>query len=238
MVSVSESLNDLQAFLAKTQLWQGLSSDCIDLVAKIAVLKTYGKGELIFSEGEAGRGFFIIRSGRVKVFKVSPDGKEQILHMFGAGEHFAEVAALDGQCFPASAAALESTTVLFFSREAFVNFLQHHPTLAINVLASFARRLRQFTQLIEALSLKAVPCRLAAYLLALSEQANHANTINLDLTKGQLAAVIGTIPETLSRVFLKLSQEGLLELNGSQITILDRQQLKCLSLGGKISDGR
>ena len=235
---MSEALDDLKIFLAQTQLWHGLSSNCIDLVAKIAVPQTYGKGRLIFSEGEAGRGFFIIRSGRVKVFKVSPEGKEQILRVFGAGEHFAEVAALDGQCFPASAAALESTTVLFFPRAAFVDFLQRHPTLAINVLASFARRLRQFTQLIEALSLKAVPSRLAAYLLALSEQANHADTVELDLTKGQLAAVIGTIPETLSRVFLKLSQEGLIELKGSRITLLDRQQLKHLSLGEKIADGR
>ena len=236
MISVSESLDGLKTFLAQTQLWQGLSSDCIDLVAKIAVLQTYSKGRLIFSEGEAGRGFFILRSGRVKVFKVSPEGKEQILHVFCTGDHFAEVAALDGQCFPASAAALESAAVLFFSREAFVDFLQHHPTLAINVLASFARRLRQFTQLIEALSLKAVPSRLAAYLLALSEQANHADTVKLDLTKGQLAAVIGTIPETLSRVFLKLSREGLIELNGSRITVLDRQQLEQLSLGGRISE--
>ena len=235
---MSDSQDDLQAFLAQSQLWQGLSSDCLDLVAKMAVTQTYGKGRLIFSEGEDGRGFFIIRSGRVKVFKVSPEGKEQILRVFGVGEHFAEVAALDGQCFPASAAALELTATVFFPREAFVDFLQHHPTLAINVLASFARRLRQFTQLIEALSLKAVPSRLAAYILALSEQAHHADTIELDLTKGQLAAVIGTIPETLSRVFLKLGQEGLIELNGSRITVLDRQQLNHLRLGGKISQSR
>ena len=235
---MSESLNNLKTFLAQTQLWQGLATEGIDAIAKIAISRTYGKGQVIFSEGEAGCGFFVIRSGRVKVFKLSPYGKEQILHVFGVGDHFAEVAALDGRCFPASAAALESTTVLFFPQETFVVLLRQHPTLAINVLASFARRLRQFTQLIEALSLKEAPSRLAAYLLALSEQANQADTVNLDLTKGQLAAVIGTIPETLSRLFLKLSQEGLIELNGSRITVLDRQQLQQLSLGKKISDSR
>ena len=235
MGSVSESLNDLKTFLSQTQLWQGLPAECIDAIAEMAIPQSYDKGRVIFSEGEAGRGFFIVRSGRVKVFKLSPDGKEQILHVFGVGEHFAEVAALDGQCFPASAAALESTTVLFFSRETLVDLLKQHSTLAINVLASFARRLRQFTQLIEALSLKETPSRLATYLLALSERANHADTVTLDLTKGQLAAMIGTIPETLSRVFLKLSQEGLIELNGARITVLDRQRLKHLSLGKKIS---
>ena len=230
-MAVSDRLQQMSRFLTQTQLWQGVSPESIDAIAAIAIVQPYAKGALIFSEGEAGRGFFMVQSGRVKVFKLSPDGKEQILHVFGTGDHFAEVAALDGQCFPASAATLDPTTLVFFPQEALVNLLQHHPTLALNILAAFARRLRQFTRLIEALSLKAVPSRLAAYILALSDQAQQADTVTLDVTKGQLAAAIGTIPETLSRVFLKLSQEGLIALNGSQITVLDRHKLRQLSQG-------
>jgi CRP/FNR family transcriptional regulator len=228
---VSNKPSELREFLANIQLWRGLPQDQLDALAKIAIAKTYRKGEVIFEDGDEGRGFFVVKSGRVKVYKLSTDGKEQILHFFGDGEHFAEVPAFDGQCFPASAATVEKSELLFFPRSDFLALLEQHPTLAIDMLAIFARHLRRMAQIVENLSFKEVPGRLAGYLLYLSDRNNTGEEVVLDMTKAQLAAFLGTIPETLSRVFAKMSQDGLISIDSSKIKLLNRQRLKVLAGG-------
>lgn len=223
--------SELRKFLATVQLWRGLPEDQLDALAKIAIAQTYPKGKVIFEDGDEGRGFFVVKSGRVKVYKLSMEGKEQILHLFGAGEHFAEVPAFDGQCFPASAAAIEKSELLFFPRTEFLALLEQHPTLTINILAIFARHLRRFAQIIENLSFKEVPGRLAVYLLYLSDRSGKDDEVELDMTKTQLAAFLGTIPETLSRVFAKMSQDGLIAIEGSKIKLLNRERLTVLAEG-------
>lgn len=224
--------SQLRTFLAHIQLWQGLPEDQLDALAKIAIAQTYAKGKVMFEEGDEGRGFFVVKSGRVKVYKLSIEGKEQILHFFGAGDHFAEVPVFDGQCFPASAAAIEKSELLFFPRTAFLALLEQHPTLAIAMLAVSARHLRRMAQIIENLSFKEVPGRLAAYLLYLSERNGKGEEeVRLDMTKAQLAAFLGTIPETLSRVFAKLSQDELISIDGSRIQLLNRERLRVLAEG-------
>ncbi len=225
----------MRDFLGTTQLWRGLPDEQLDAISQIVIEGHYLKNELIFMEGDSGTGFFVVKSGRVKIFKTSAEGKEQILQIFSTGEHFAEVPAFDGECFPASALALETTELLFFPRLEFLDLLQKNPQISINMLSIFARHLRKFARLIEDLSLKEVPSRLAAYLLYLSEKREGAlgiddnDEIELDITKGQLAAVLGTIPETLSRVFAKLNQEGLIVIEGSRITLLNKTRLNLLA---------
>ncbi len=219
----------LLACLGAAQLFQGLSQDELWALAQIAQLQIYAKGESLFHQGDAGIGFFVIQTGRIKVFQLSATGREQILHIFAEGDHFAEVPALDGQPFPASAAALDPTQVLLFPRQAFLDLLYHNPTLSINLLKSFARHLRRFSRLVDNLSLREVPGRLAAYLLALSEQAHNSHQIELDINKGHLAALLGTIPETLSRVFYKLTQDGVIDVEGSTIRLLDLTRLQQLA---------
>ena len=228
---MSNKPSELREFLANIQLWRGLPQDQLDALAKIAIAKTYPKGEIIFEDGDEGRGFFVVRSGRVKVYKLSTDGKEQILHFFGDGEHFAEVPAFDGQCFPASAATVEKSELLFFPRTDFLALLEQHPTLAIAMLAVCARHLRRMAQIIENLSFKEVPGRLAGYLLYLSDRNSSGEEVVLDMSKAQLAAFLGTIPETLSRVFAKMSQDGLISIDHSRIKLLNRQRLKLLAGG-------
>lgn len=219
----------LSDFLATTPIFQGLPPEQLETIGKIAVLQTYRKGEAIFWEGDEGSGFFVVKLGRVKVFKTSLEGKEQILHVFEAGEHFAEVPAFDGKCFPASAAAVENAEVLFFPRTNFLDLLRQEPNLAVSLLSSFAAHMRRLANLVDTLSLKEVPQRLATYLINLSDRTGNTEIVELDLTKSQLAALLGTIPETLSRVFYKLSQENLIEMNGSNIRLLDRDRLEQLS---------
>jgi CRP-like cAMP-binding protein len=228
---VSNKSSELRDFLANVQLWRGLPEDQLDALAQIAIAKTYRKGEVIFEQGDEGRGFFVVKSGRVKVFKLSTDGKEQILHFFADGEHFAEVPVFDGQCFPASAAAIEKSELLFFPRSNFLKLLEQYPRLAIAMLAVSARHLRRMAQIIENLSFKEVPGRLAVYLLYLSDRNSQGDEVELDMTKTQLAAFLGTIPETLSRVFAKMSQDGLIAIDGSRIRLLNRQRLTGLAEG-------
>ena len=222
----------MKDFLGTTQMFRGLPPEQLEVVAEIAIARTYAKKETIFWEGEEGNGFFIIVSGRAKVFKLSADGKEQILHFFETGDHFAEVPAFDGERFPASAAALEKTEVLFFPRETFLKLLENNPSLAINLLSIFARYLRRFAKLIDDLSLKEVPGRLAVYLLELSASNDGVSEVKLTMTKGQLAARLGTIPETLSRVFARMSDDGLIAINGSSIKLLNRNGLMILAGDG------
>ena len=221
----------LPEFLSQTMIFQGLPLAELQELGKLAIAQRYDKGEIIFHQGDEGIGFFVVKSGRVKVFKLSNDGKEQILHIFNKGDHFAEVPALDGHCFPAAAAAIENSEVLFFPRQAFLQLLENRPTLAINMLKSFARHLRHFSNLVDNLALREVPARLATYLLSLSEKSKtseNVQIVELDLTKGQLAARLGTIPETLSRVFAKLSRDGLIEVDGNKVKLLDLPRLNQL----------
>ncbi len=192
----------------------------------IVIAKTYQRGASIFFEGDVANGFYMVSEGRVKIFKMSPNGKEHILHIFGEGEPFGEVPVFHNQPFPATAEALAKSTVLFFPRDRFVQLVIKTPSIALNMLAVLSLRLRRFASQIESLSLKEVPARLAGYLLYLLEEQGREDSVDLEISKGQLASLLGTIPETLSRIFAKMSEEGLIEVVGRRINILDRQGLE------------
>ena len=117
------------------------------------------------------------------------------------------------------------TKTIFFPRDKFVLLVQANPSIALNMLAVLSRRLRMFASQIENLSLKEVPERLAGYLLYLSHEHGDSDEVELDISKGQLASLLGTIPETLSRIFAKMSDEGLIQVNGKKISLLNRQAL-------------
>jgi CRP/FNR family transcriptional regulator, dissimilatory nitrate respiration regulator len=210
-------------------LFNGLPEDQIAAIGKIAVEKRINKGEIIFSEGDEGIGFFIIAEGRVKVFKVSTEGKEQILHIFGPGQPFGEVPVFTGQRFPANAQAIDKTRAIFFPRISFVDLISANPSLALNMLAIMSKKLRQFAAQIENLSLKEMPARLASYLILLADEQKTADLVTLKISKGQLASTLGTIPETLSRAFAKLSNQKLISVDGKNITLLDRRGLEDLA---------
>lgn len=217
-----------------TPLFDGLPAEQLDKIERITVSKPYNKGELVFSEGDKGDGFYIVAEGKVKVFKMSSEGKEQILHIFGPGEPFGEVPVFSGKSFPASALTLAKSRLLFFPRKAFVELLAADPSLSLNMMAVLAMRLRQFAAQIESLSLKEVPGRLAAYLVFLSEEQNTPNAVTLTISKGQLASLLGTIPETLSRIFAKMTGKGLIRVNGRNIELVDVPQLEDLAEHGRI----
>jgi len=218
-------------FIASIPLFEGLAVPQLEELTAISVEKKFAKGEMIFSEGDAGNGFYVVVTGTVKIFKSSIDGKEKILHIFGPREPFGEVPVFTGKPFPAHAEAIAASRLLFFPRNEFVRLITENPSLALSMLAVLSLRLRQFAAQIEQLSLKEVPARLASYLLYLSEEQECPEGVTLSISKGQLASLLGTIPETLSRIFARMSRGELIDVNGRLIRLMDREGLKMLSDG-------
>jgi CRP/FNR family transcriptional regulator len=222
----------LQA-IAGFPAFSGLSANELRELRQIAVQRKCARGEIVFSEGDPGNGFYVVIDGQVKVYKLSPEGKEQILHIIRPGEPFGEVAVFAGRSFPANAEAIEAGRLLFLPRTSFVELIRRNPSLAMNMLAVLSRRLRQFTLQVENLSLKEVPGRLASYLLVLSAEQGDAAAVELPISKGQLASLLGTIPETLSRIFARMTDQGMIEVRGKTIDLLDRSGLKAVAEHGK-----
>jgi CRP/FNR family transcriptional regulator len=218
--------------IAAIPLFEGLPDGQLKALARICLLRTYRKGQMIFADGDEGIGFYIVQSGRVRIFKLSPEsGKEQIFHIFGPGESFGEAAVFAGQGFPAFAEAQTTSVLLFFPRREFVALIRQDPSLALNMLAVLSRRLQKFTRLVEDLSLKDMPARLAAHLLYLRGKRPDTDEITLDIPKGQMAALLGTIPETLSRILARMGRQGLIRSKGNQISILNRSGLQTIASG-------
>jgi CRP-like cAMP-binding protein len=220
--------------ISKTPLFNGLPEEQLNDIRQIAVDKLCDKGKTVFFEGDDCNGFYIVADGKVKIYKVSFEGKEHILHIYGPGDPFGEVPVFAGKKFPANAQAILKSHLLFFPRTAFIDLISKNPSLALNMLAILSMRLRQFTVQIENLSLKEVPGRLASYLLYLSREQTRTDMVTLNISKGQLASLLGTIPETLSRILTKMSQQHLIDTSGRNIMLKDLSGLEDLAEHGKL----
>lgn len=216
--------------VADIGLFSGLGTKELAALAAVAEVRRFARGQDIFFSGDTAEGFFSVASGKVRIYQTSLSGKEHILHVFGPGEVFAEVAVFAGGVYPANAQALEEGEYLFFPRERFRRLLVEDPDLAMNMLGLLSIRLRQLVKKLEDLSLREVPARLAAHLLLLGAESKK-RVLSLDLPKGQLAAYLGTIPETLSRVLRRFADDGLINLSGHAIEILDTPRLEALAAG-------
>ncbi len=217
--------------LRNSFIFQGLTEAQIGELTTICAEWDYPKGATVFLEGDRARGFYLVASGLVKIFKLAFDGKEQILHIFGPGEVFGEVPVFVGGNYPANAVTLEASRIVFFPKDEFLSLIGREPQIALNMLADMSLRLKRFTHLIENLSLKEVPSRLAAYILFLLEDKRGEAEVRLQISKGHLASVLGTIPETLSRIFNRLTSEGVIEVKGRNIVVLNRARLEQIAAG-------
>ena len=226
---------DIEAALKKCPLFSGLEDREIAEVKAISTSRRYPRGTPIFSEDEEAKGFFVLISGRVKVYKLSPEGKEQILHIISPGETFAEAALFAGSTYPAFAESLGETRVLYFSKQGFLNLIRRNPQISLNMIASLSHWLRKFVSLVEELSLKDVSARLSKYLVDLSVKSGRSSDrgveFELDISKSQLASQLGTISETLSRALRKLRDRKIIEVEGKKITILQKEALEDISSG-------
>jgi len=219
------------AILSKSQLFSHLDERSLQEVSSAAAMRGVSKSEIIFHEGDIAQAFFIVASGKVKIFKLSPDGKEQILMIVSAGNSFAEAALFSGGRYPASAQALDDSELIVISREKFVRLLGKNPDLAVNLIARLSELLRKMTSLVEELSLTDVTTRLAHRIVSMvgDKETRVHPVVSLAEKKTVLASQLGTIPETLSRSLARLSKEKVIAVDGARIEILDLKRLRELA---------
>lgn len=192
-----------------------------DLLA-CAHTRRFAKGETLFLDGEPCKGLFLVQSGTIKIYKISEAGREQIIHIQRAGDSVAELPLFDNGPYPAAAAAMEDSTVLFIPKAAFHELLSRRPQLSRAVIAALAKRLRKMVDLVENLSLRGVRQRLARLLL---EEANGQRAFHLQFTNEELAARLGSVRDVISRTLSALQADEFIRLTGRQVEILDTEGL-------------
>lgn len=216
--------------LRKTPLFASLTEPEMQALASRAIRKILKQGEQLFAEGDPCVGLFLVASGKIRIFKLSASGREQILAMEGAGSSFAELPVFDGGNYPAAAAASEDAELVFISRKDFQNFCRDHPEVALKVIAVVGGRLRRLVGIIEELSFTTVRQRLIALILQLAERDGKRSRegIHLELKKSHqdFAAELGTVRELVSRNLSRLQAEGYLEVEGRKLVVKDVTGLK------------
>ena len=216
--------------LRSCQLFAGLPLADLERIAAITVTKQLTKGEYLFHEGDAARGFYIVQRGSINVHRLSAAGKEQIIHVFRAGESFAEAALATEKGYPAEARALELTQLLLVHKEGILALLRRQPELALRMLASMSGHLRVLVGQLEDLSLKDVETRLANWLMKQcpDRESERPVQVELKMTKRVLAAELGTVSETFSRTLAKFREQKLLLVKGKVVTVLSPAKLNAL----------
>ncbi len=212
------------------QLFLGLSPADLNAIAEITVIKSLDKGDYLFREGDTAHGFYVVQKGAINVHRVNAAGKEQVIHIFRAGESFAEATLATLVGYPADARAVESSQVLLVQKSGFLGLLKRQPELALRMLASMSLHLRVLVGQLEDMTLKDVETRLANWLLKRCPDPGSEKPVTIELrtTKRVLAAELGTVSETFSRTLAKFREQKLLSVKGKVVTVLSPLRLKAL----------
>jgi len=226
-------MNDIKE-LQNIALFQGVSLENLKRLRSQAVYKTFKSGESVIGEDDPIREFYVVLAGRLKLYKSSSEGKEQTLSLLGPGDPFGLCTAFATDSFPANAIAIEDSSVLTVPGMVIESISLKEPVLLLNIIRILSERLKESMILIESLSLKEIPARLASFLfhdLAKNPQ-EKPNRLELHITQRELAKILGATPETLSRALRKMVNDGILTVEeGRIITILDYDALVELAEG-------
>jgi len=228
---------DPVALLRQIPVLAEVDEAALGRLAQRTVPRTVGPGHLLFRAGDECRGLYVIEWGRVRIFRVSRDGKEQVLHIEGAGRAIAELPLVDGGPYPASAVTLDETRLLYVPRDEFVHLYRSSPDVADAVIRALGRRLRHLVQLTETLAFRDVAARLAMLLATYAEQHGEPTDVGvalaLDRTQEELSLEIETARESVSRAFKQLRSQGLIEqTGGNRLLIGDVAKLRAFARGG------
>jgi CRP-like cAMP-binding protein len=220
--------------LRRVSYFAGLSDALLAELAAMAGERRYARGQVIFLEGEPCAGLHIVAEGTVRIYKISPQGREQVLEQLGPGRTFNDVAVLDGGPNPASAMAATDVLLSVVSRAGIRRLAQAHPELAWALIESIAARARHLVAMVEDLSLRSVKARLAKLLLAQARQLAGQTQIDRDqmVTQAEMAARLGTVREMIGRALRELADDGLIAFDRHRIMILDRARLAGVAEGG------
>ena len=228
----AESAKDV---LRRLPLFSRLSDAALDAIAERSVFKNVPRDGVLFRAGEQCHGLYVVVSGAIRVYRSNQEGREQVLHVQTPGQTVAEVPLFDGGPYPASARAEVNSRVLFLARDRFEWLYQHNPEIADAVIRELGRRLRRMVRLIEKISLRDVPARVAMTLLEYAEQRGQVRDgLEFDLPRSQedLAAELATTRESVARAIARLRREGIIEQHGRHIRILDLAALEATAFPG------
>ncbi len=218
--------------LQRAGLFSSLTPSELQLLAARTVRKLFSAGELLFSEGEPCTGLHIVVRGKVRIFKTSMNGREQVLAVEGPGSSVAELPVFDGGPYPASVVALEDSEIAFISRRDFHAYCIEHPDVALKVLAVVGARLRRLVGIIEELSFTTIRQRLVATLVKLAQTQGRQTAQGIEFrlpdSHQEIANQLGTVRELISRNLMRLQAEGLIEVEARHIVVKDMAGLNAL----------
>jgi CRP-like cAMP-binding protein len=230
-ISAVPAIDDL---IRTTPGFRKLSAEDRQRLGVVSVAKRYSRGEAIFEEGSPSDFFYTIASGRVKVFKMTPTGKDVILEIFGAGDPFGAVAVYEGRPFPASAVALEETVCLLVPRQDFFGLLERHPSLVRGLLLGLTHRLIELTNRMAELTGGRVEPRFARLFLKLADEAGRwapdGVFIAMPLSRQELADLTGTTIETCIRIMSRWGKQETVRTERDGFTVVDRKALEILAM--------
>jgi CRP-like cAMP-binding protein len=225
---MSKPTVDVAAALEAIPYVRALREEDRKSLASTCVVKALPKGAHAFDEGEPPTGVFLILSGRMHLVRSSANGREQVLHEEGPGVTLGEVPIFDGEGYVGCAVAAEDSVLLFIPRPLLLECIGRSPESAAEVIRVLARRVRKFATLVEDLSLHNVTERTARYLLREAARTADASLMLPD-ARGVLAAQIGTVREEVSRALSQFKRDGVIEMDGRRLRILDPVRLKRLA---------
>ncbi len=217
-------------FLKYVPIFSELDDKTIEQISKLGIRKSFAKDSVVLFEHETGSALFVIIQGKLKVSRVSDDGKEVILTILGESDFFGEMAILDGLTRSANVTAMEDAELFIIQRSEFLNLLQLHPEIAIALLQELTQRLRAADMKIKSLSLKDAEGKVATVILQLADDIGKIKQGTVEIEKlpfqHDLANMAGTSRETISRTLHSFAKKGMVELDGSRLRIMDYEKFK------------
>ncbi len=221
---------DVAGTLKKVQIFAGLTDPQLAYLAERAITKWYAASEIVFAEMEPCTGLWVVSAGSIRIFKTAASGREQILGVEGPGSSVAELPVFDGGSYPASAASVTDSVLIFVAKKDFHALVLQHPEVALKVLKVVGARLRRLVGIIEELSFTTVRHRLAAYILRLAKTEGKTTPQGVELSlpgnQQELASHIGTVRELVSRNISRLQAEGVVRAEGKQFFVTDLKRLE------------
>jgi CRP/FNR family transcriptional regulator len=218
---------NIKEAIACSPIFSSLSEGVLEDIRWMSEMKKAAKGGLIFSEGEEADSIFVVATGVVELVKIAQDGRELLVRRVESGETFAEAAVLSGDSYPVNAVASEDSELVVIDGIKFLNYLRERPEVSLSIMGAMSKLLLHWNALLSALSLHSVESRLAMWILKRSEREG-GDRVVLDLKKRDLASLLGTVPETLSRNLRKLADTGAIALDGDAIIINDNKVLQSI----------
>lgn len=219
----------MKSVLKKLSFFATFDDESLNKLSEIITEREYKKGRNIFIEGETAEAVYVVKSGKVKIYKTAQDGKEHIIHIMGDGEVFAESCIFDVCPYPASADAVENTVVYVISNRELESILEKHPKIAVQLVKVMSKRLRMVAMQIENLSLKDAYQKTAALIVQLfkvnNKEMKNGSRIKLEVSRTDMANMVGLTRETLTRALFKLKSDGIIDVDGKDLIIIDKETL-------------